>query len=120
MKNLVAVIILIIVPAWAFPEKWSANSTGLLLKGNESISCLVNSGYNLFTVSYMYWPYYDEWTPYPIPGTIVDDIQKAGGQAEILIMLNLRTSQAQFVASLFKQIPIALYGMVWINLAFSS
>jgi hypothetical protein len=44
----------------------------------------------------------------------LSDIQKVGGFSDIIIALDLTITQADLVASIFRDIPAALYRMIWI------
>jgi hypothetical protein len=84
-------------------------------QNNSQLICLMNSGYKFFLTRF--YSNSNAWESYSLS---LGDVQKAGCSSDIIISLDLRITQANFIASIFRDIPVALYGMLWVDLVNTS
>jgi hypothetical protein len=113
MKSLLIVLIFVL----RVEALKTATNTAVLPWPDKNIShiiCLMNSGYSFFTVHFVY----TSGVGWKSDSFSLDDIQKVGCSSDIIVGADLTMTQTDYVVSMFRDIPVGLYGMIWFNLAF--
>jgi hypothetical protein len=118
MRSLLLVLILVL----GIEALQVGSNKVVMLVGDSNAShliCLVNSGYSFFATEYQYTQIGNStaWTTNTVS---LSDIQKALCTSDVIIDPYLYIYQTDLITTVFRDIPVALYGMMWLNLGFGA